>query len=111
MPTKQAATNLPAARMAVAYVRSKMDIGASNKVGPGMGGRLLCAGGTFSKGEMGSRVDEELARIKKADRQRNSSAVAALGGSGRPMPRTRSPNLGSVCTGSHRGSTASHESQ
>jgi len=65
MPMKQAATNLPAARMAVAYVRSKMDIGASNKVGPWMVARLLCAGGTFSKGEMRSRVDEELARIKK----------------------------------------------
>ncbi len=71
MPTKQAATNLPAAGMAVAYVRSKMDSGASNKVGPGMVGRLLCAGGTFSKGRCG----REWTRSSHGLRQPTVSAI------------------------------------
>lgn len=60
-----AVANISAAIMAMKYVNSKMDIGASNKPGPGMIARLLCAGGTFSKGELRERVDQDLAAIAK----------------------------------------------
>lgn len=49
--------------MAYRYVDDKIDIGASNKPGPGMIARLLCAGGTFSKGELRQKVDDDLATV------------------------------------------------
>ncbi|HEY1896099.1 MAG TPA: hypothetical protein VGG62_07505 [Terracidiphilus sp.] len=54
---------LRAVNDALQYVRGKMDIGASNKPGPGMIARMLCAGGTFNKGELRERVDQDLGRI------------------------------------------------
>lgn len=57
------ARNLGAAKMAVTYVQSKMDIGASNKIGIGMIAKAMCAGGTFNKGELRSKVDQDLAQI------------------------------------------------
>lgn len=53
--------NFAAAKTAVAYVQSKMDIGASNKPGIGMIARMLCAGGTFNDGAVRGEVDKELA--------------------------------------------------
>jgi hypothetical protein len=58
-------TYLRAVNQALAYVVKKMDIGASNKLGPGMIAKLLCAGGTFTNGELRARVDEDLARVGK----------------------------------------------
>ena len=64
MAETEATRNIAAANMAVKYVRSKMDIGASNKPGTGMIARMLCAGGTFNKGELREKVDQDLAKIK-----------------------------------------------
>jgi hypothetical protein len=55
--------NLGAAKMAVKYVQSKMDIGASNKIGIGMIAKAMCAGGTFNNGEVRNKVDQDLAKI------------------------------------------------
>lgn len=64
-PTAKRSRNIAATHAAVRYVRSKMDIGASNRIGPGMIARLLCAGGTFTKGEMRTRIDQELAGMQR----------------------------------------------
>jgi hypothetical protein len=56
---------LRAVNQALTYVRGKMDIGASNKPGPGMIAKALCAGGTFNEGELRQQVDKDLARIQR----------------------------------------------
>lgn len=60
MANNYTTNHLAAAIIARKYVESKIDIGASNKVGTGMITRLLCAGGTFSKGEMRQKVEDDL---------------------------------------------------
>ncbi len=82
---KDASPFLAPAKTAVAYVSKKMDIGASNKIGPGMIARMLCAGGTFNKGELRTKVEAELKTVKNPtwrDQLEISASWAKLYGCG-----------------------------